>query len=122
MDFNSSTARKLSKPQSQPKTQANSGAKAQFQPVAFSKFEILLTTVCSLIICGMMVALVSTKIDVNTAQHHYQDLQTKITQVSNANASHQQEISEMTSQSHLQKIAQKYNLKDSSTNVRNVNK
>lgn len=122
MDFNSNAARKLNIAQPQEKPLASQEPVNHFQPVAFSKFEIVLTTFCTLVICAMMVTLVSTKISVNAAQRHYQNVQTKISRVNNSNVSEQQEIDEKTSQSSLKKVAQKYNLKDSNINVRNVNK
>lgn len=122
MDLNSNVAKQLKTAQPRHKPVVHSVPEQNFQPVAFSKFEVMLTTICALAICAMMITLVSAKISVNTAQHHYQDLQTKISQVNNSNDSAQQEIDDMTSQSSLKKVAQKYNLKDSNTNVRNVNK
>lgn len=120
MDYNTNVARKIAVPQ--PSERVESQAKPTFKPVAFSKFEYLLTTCCALVICAMMVTLVSSKISVNNSQRHLQDVQSKISQVNNSNISQQQEIGDATSQSSLQKIANKYNLKDSNTNVRNVNK
>jgi cell division protein FtsL len=120
MDYNTNVARKLTQPRrvEQPQTRPM----AQFKPVAISKFEYLLTTCCALVICAMMITLISAKISVNNSQRHLQNVQTKISRVNNSNISQQQEIGDITSQSNLQKVAQKYNLKDSNTNVRNVNK
>lgn len=120
MDYNTNVARKLTVPQHSEHVETQS--QPVFKPVAFSKFEYLLTTCCALVICAMMVTLVSSKISVNNSQRHLQDVQSKISQVNNSNISQQQEIGDATSQSSLQKIANKYNLKDLNTNVRNVNK
>lgn len=119
MDYNTNVARKLTEPQQIEAQQSQ--PEVQFRPVAISKFETLLTICCALVICTMMITLISAKISVNNSQRHLQNVQTKISQVNNSNISQQQEIGEITSQSNLQKVAEKYNLKDSNTNVRNVN-
>ena len=120
MDFNTNVAKKLT--ETQPVQQPRQATQTQFQSVAISKFEYLLTGCCALVICAMMISLISAKISVNNSQRHLQNIPTQITNVNKSNISHQQELGELTSQSNLQKIAAKYNLNDSNTNVRNVNK
>ncbi len=120
MDFNTNVAKKLT--ETQPFQQPQRAAQPQYQPVAISKFEYLLTGCCALVICAMMISLISAKISVNNSQRHLQNIQTQISKVNNSNISQQQEIGDLASQSNLQKIAAKYNLNDSNTNVRNVNK
>ncbi|HJF53584.1 MAG TPA: cell division protein FtsL [Limosilactobacillus coleohominis] len=120
MDFNTNVAKKLT--ETQPVQQPREATQPQFQPVAISKFEYLLTGCCAFVICAMMISLISAKISVNNSQRHLQNIQTQISKVNNSNISQQQEIGDLTSQSNLQKIAAKYNLNDSNTNVRNVNK
>ncbi|WP_251547028.1 cell division protein FtsL [Limosilactobacillus caecicola] len=120
MDYNSNVARKLTEPQQVERQDHQSQSK--FRPVAISKFEYVITIFCAAIVCIMMVSLISAKIGVTNSQRHLQNVQTKISKVNNSNISQQQEISEITSQPNLQKVAKKYNLKDSNTNVRNVNK
>lgn len=122
MDYNTNAARQLTQTQPRREVQPKTTSKTEFKPVAISKFEYLLTTCCALVICVMMITLVSAKISVNNSQRHLQNIQTKISQVNNSNISQQQEIGDATSQSNLQKVADKYKLKDSNTNVRNVNK
>ncbi len=69
-----------------------------------------------------MITLLSTKVAINNQQRHLQDVQTQISKAKNSNISSQQEIAELTSQSHLKSAAQKYGLTDKNSNVRNVNK
>ena len=76
MDYNTNVARKLTVPQHSEHVETQS--QPVFKPVAFSKFEYLLTTCCALVICAMMVTLVSSKISVNNSQRHLQDVQSKI--------------------------------------------
>ena len=92
------------------------------QPVRWSRFERLLMVVGSAVTLLLIIALLSTKISINTRQHNLQDLQSKVAQVKNNNASDRQEIADLTSQGNLKKIAQKYGLSDKNSNVRNVNK
>ncbi|WP_283587932.1 septum formation initiator family protein [Limosilactobacillus viscerum] len=92
------------------------------QPVRWNRFERLLMVVGSAITLLLIITLLSTKISINTRQHDLQDLQAKITQVKNNNASDQQEIAELTSQSNLKRAAHKYGLTDKNSNVRNVNR
>ncbi|WP_295730165.1 cell division protein FtsL [uncultured Limosilactobacillus sp.] len=120
MDFNTNVAKKLTETQSVERPQQS--VHTLRQPVAISKFEYLLTGCCTLVICAMMISLVSAKISVNNAQRHLQNIQSQISKVNNSNISQQQEIGDLTSQDSLQKIAAKYHLNDSNTNVRNVNK
>lgn len=92
------------------------------RPVRWSRFERLLMVVGGAITLLLIIALLSTKIAINTRQRNLQDLQAKVTQVKNSNASDQQEIADLTSQSNLKNIAKKYGLSDKNSNVRNVNK
>lgn len=91
-------------------------------PVRWSKFERLLVVVGSLITLGLTLTLVTTKISINNQQRHLQDVQAQISKAKNNNTSLQQEIAELTSQSHLKSAAHKYGLTDKNSNVRNVNK
>ena len=72
-------------------------------------------------VIGMTIALVTTKIQ-TSRQQVLQTIQQKITTQTSQNTSQQQEIGELTSQSHLKKMAAKYGLTDTSASVRNVNK
>lgn len=92
------------------------------QPVHWNRFERLLMIVGSAITLLLIITLLSTKISINTRQHDLQDLQAKVTQVKNNNASDQQEIADLTSQSSLKRAAHKYGLTDKNSNVRNVNR
>lgn len=120
MDMNTNVAKKLREPE-QSRPDKYTEEEPNFQPVQLSKFEYTLISCCTAVLCIMMISLISAKISVNNSQRHLQNIQTKISQVNNSNISQQQEIGDLTSQSNLKKIAKKYNLKDSSTNVRNVN-
>lgn len=123
MDFNGNVARKIEEPRSFVNGRsANVKVHPQTKTVSLSKFEILSTIVCSAIIAIMMLTLVSAKISLANSQRELQNVQTSISKVNSDNTSQQQEISALTSQSNLKKIAQKYGFKDSNTNVRNVNK
>lgn len=92
------------------------------QPVRWSKFERFLVAAGSLITLVLMISLLSTKISINNQQRHLQDVQTQISKAKSGNTSSQQEIAELTSQSHLKSAAHKYGLTDKNSNVRNVNK
>ncbi|MBB1069335.1 cell division protein FtsL [Limosilactobacillus sp. RRLNB_1_1] len=92
------------------------------QPVRWSKFERFLVAAGSLITLVLMISLLSTKISINNQQRHLQDVQTQISKAKSSNTSSQQEIAELTSQSHLKSAAHKYGLTDKNSNVRNVNK
>lgn len=90
--------------------------------VGWSKFEKALVTVCGVMLTFMMISLVSTKIAVTNAQHKLQNVNTQITKVNSQNTSSKQVIGELTSQQHLEQVAQKYGLTISNSNIRNVNK
>lgn len=122
MDWNTNTARKLNRnrqkaSQARPETHAT----PVDQTVPFSKFECLLTTFCAAIVVGMMITLVATKISISNAQRQLQSVQTKISAVNNSNINQREEISDLTSQSHLKKTAVQYKFKDANSDVRNVN-
>ncbi len=69
MDYNTNVARKLTVPQHSEHVETQN--QPVFKPVAFSKFEYLLTTCCALVICAMMVTRYHpSKISVNTPQRH----------------------------------------------------
>lgn len=88
--------------------------------VGWSKFEKALVTVCGIVLTFMMISLVSAKIAVTNAQHNLQNVNSQITKVNNKNTSANQVISELTSQKHLEQVAQKYGLTISNSNIRNV--
>ena len=121
----SNTAKRISR--DQPRT-TDPGAQARQQlgpavkTVTWSNFERGLVDVCSIVTLCLTISLLSTKNTINTRQHQLQDLQTKVYQAKNDNASHRQAIAEMTSQSQLRSAAKKYGLVDHNSNVRNVNK
>lgn len=122
MDWNTNTARKLdrdsqrvSQPRLRPQTKPGQ------QTVPFSKFECLYATACAVVIVMMMITLVSTKIGISAAQRKLQNVQTQISSVNNSNINQREEISNLTSQSHLKKTAVQYKFKDANSDVRNVN-
>lgn len=122
MDWNTNTARKLNQNgQSERNPRQQNVAAPVQQPVPFSKFECLLTTVCAAIVVAMMITLVATKNNISNAQRQLQSVQTKISAVNNSNISQREEISDLTSQSHLKKTAVQYKFKDANSDVRNVN-
>ncbi|KIS03092.1 cell division protein FtsL [Paucilactobacillus wasatchensis] len=90
--------------------------------VTWSKFEKVLVTSCSLVLTFMMITLVSTKIAVTNTQHQLQNVNSSITKVKSSNTSNRQVINELTSQSHLEKVAKENGLTISNTDIRNVNK
>lgn len=122
MDYNTNTSRKLNIREAQSQRQTTVAPQPAQQRVPFSKFEHLLIGVCSLVVLGMMVMLVSTKIAVSNGQHKLQSIQTQISNVNSSNISKKEEISYLSSQSHLKKTAVQYNLKDSNSDVRDVTK
>lgn len=95
---------------------------AQPKKITWSKFEKVLVSSCSLVLTFMMVTLVATKIAATNAQHELQNVNTHIAKVNSSNTSTRQVINELTSQSHLEKVAQKNGLTISNTDIRNVNK
>ncbi|WP_137597164.1 cell division protein FtsL [Paucilactobacillus kaifaensis] len=95
---------------------------AQPKKITWSKFEKVLVSSCSLVLTFMMVMLVATKIAATNSQHKLQNVNTTISKVNNSNTSTRQVINELTSQSHLEKVAQKSGLTISNTDIRNVNK
>ncbi len=116
----SNTARRLEKKQPQEKRQPIQSP--DVNKVSWSPFERLLVTIGSIISLCLVIILLSTKVTINNQQHHLQDLQGRISKVKNSNTSSQQEIAELTSQSHLKAAAHKYGLSDQNSNVRNINK
>lgn len=90
--------------------------------VTWTNLERGLVAGCSILTLCLTILLLSTKNTINTRQHQLQDLQARVYQVKNDNASHRQAIAEMTSQSQLRSAAKKYGLVDHNSNVRNVNK
>lgn len=120
MDWNSNTARQLNTNQNQDQA-VQTHTQTEVQTVPFSKFECVLTVFCAAVVVVMMVTLVSTKISISNAQRKLQSVQTQISAVNNSNISRREEISNLTSQSHLKKTAVQYKFKDANSDVRNVN-
>lgn len=121
----SNAARQLAgeqQPQQAPRKKTYQQPKTSPSPVRWSKFERSLVVVGSLITLCLMISLLSTKISINNQQRRLQDTQTQITKAKSSNTSLQQEIAELTTQSHLKSAAHKYGLSDKNSNVRNVNK
>ena len=121
----SNAARQLAgeqQPQEAPRKKTYQQPKISPSPVRWSKFERSLVAVGSLITLCLMISLLSTKISINNQQRRLQDTQTQITKAKSSNTSLQQEIAELTTQSHLKSAAHKYGLSDKNSNVRNVNK
>ena len=121
----SNAARQLAgeqQPQQAPRKKTYQQPKISPSPVRWSKFERALVAVGSLITLCLMISLLSTKISINNQQRRLQDTQTQITKAKSSNTSLQQEIAELTTQSHLKSAAHKYGLSDKNSNVRNVNK
>ncbi|WP_323058472.1 cell division protein FtsL [Limosilactobacillus reuteri] len=118
----SNAARQLAGEQQPPRKKTYQQPKISPSPVRWSKFERSLVAVGSLITLCLMISLLSTKISINNQQRRLQDTQTQITKAKSSNTSLQQEIAELTTQSHLKSAAHKYGLSDKNSNVRNVNK
>ncbi|GAK47181.1 cell division protein FtsL [Secundilactobacillus oryzae JCM 18671] len=87
-----------------------------------SKFEKCLMTLCGFIIAVMMILTINVTISVSTAQHHLQDMQTRVSQLKTSNTSHRQEANELQSRSRLDKIAKANGLVLSNDKIRNVDK
>ena len=109
-------------PQQAPRKKTYQQPQTSPNPVRWSKFERFLVAVGSLVTLCLMISLLSTKISINNQQRHLQDTQTQIAKAKSSNTSLQQEIAELTTQSHLKSAAHKYGLSDKNSNVRNVNK
>jgi cell division protein FtsL len=121
----SNTAKRISRDQprtTDPGAQVHQQLGPSVKTVTWSTFERGLVTVCSILTLCLTISLLSTKNTINSRQHQLQDLQTKVYQAKNDNASHRQAIADMTSQSQLRSAAKKYGLVDHNSNVRNVNK
>lgn len=123
MDYNTNTARKLNIEQPRARQAApQTNPKPVAHRVAFSKFEQLLTAVCSLVVLAMMVMVVSTRIAISNGQRELQSIQNQISNVNSENISKKEEISYLSSKSRLQKTAVQYNLKDSNSDVKDITK
>lgn len=121
----SNTAKRISRDQprtTDPGAQVHQQLGPSVKTVTWSTFERGLVTVCSILTLCLTISLLSTKNTINSRQHQLQDLQTKVYQAKNDNASHRQAIADMTSQSQLRSAAKEYGLVDHNSNVRNVNK
>ncbi|MBU3829732.1 MAG: cell division protein FtsL [Candidatus Limosilactobacillus merdavium] len=121
----SNTAKRISRDQprtTDPGAQVHQQLGPSVKTVTWSTFERGLVTACSILTLCLTISLLSTKNTINSRQHQLQDLQTKVYQAKNDNASHRQAIADMTSQSQLRSAAKKYGLVDHNSNVRNVNK
>ena len=121
----SNTAKRISRDQprtTDPGAQVHQQLGPSVKTVTWSTFERGLVTVCSILTLCLTISLLSTKNTINSRQHQLQDLQTKVYQAKNDNASHRQAIADMTSQSQLRSAAKKYGLIDINTNVSNVKK
>lgn len=112
---------KQTTPQQQDKWQDGVVAQPSVSTVSWRQ-EFRLTAVCGVVLLGLMGAVVTMKIGVTNANHRLQDVQARVSRVSNDNASQRQEIAELTSEEHLNQAAKKYGFSDTNTSVRNVNK
>lgn len=108
-------------PQQQSESQIGITVQPTVKAVSWRQ-EVRLCAVCGAVLLGLMGSVVTMKIAVTNANHQLQDVQARVTTVSNDNASERQEIAELTSESHLNQAAKKYGLSDANTSVRNVNK
>ncbi|WP_137538413.1 cell division protein FtsL, partial [Escherichia coli] len=93
----SNAARRYEEEQQEERVVGSAQPQLANQPIRWSKFERLLMVVGSAITLLLIITLLSTKISTNTRQHHLQDLQAKVAQAKNNNASDQQEVDDLTS-------------------------
>ncbi|WP_093625630.1 cell division protein FtsL [Limosilactobacillus gorillae] len=120
----SNTAQQLTNPAQDPaqQIQPSPAPQPQSKRVPLSTFEKLTIALACVLVIGLTISLVSTKIQTTSRQQVLQTIQQKIATQTSQNTSQRQQIGELTSQDHLKKVAKKYGLTDSNASVRNVNK
>ncbi|MFD1124921.1 cell division protein FtsL [Lentilactobacillus raoultii] len=108
-----STPRRVSQPGRQP----------GFSPrLRLNAFEKVLIIGGSILLTGLMLMVVSSKIALSNSQHELQHLDTRISNIHNDNTNLKQQIGELQSSSRLQKIAKENGMSLSNGNIRNVTK
>lgn len=110
----------VAKPLRQPQSVEQPAVHQKRLPI--SGFEILLSIICGIVVVCFAVNIIHSQIEITNAQRNLQTTQTQLTKVNNANASATQEISELSSGSRLDAVAQKNGLTLTSQNIRNVSK
>lgn len=88
----------------------------------FIKAQALVLTGAFLWVIAMLVWTVATSVSVANAQVQYQAATSTTSSIASKNTTLQQEISELTSRSNLEKVASQANMTINNKNVRNVTK
>lgn len=105
-----------------PKTNRQVSSKVKTNRLSVSLAEKALIVFSCLVLVGLMLAVVSSKIALTNAQHNLQQLDDRITQVHNKNTNLKQQIGELKSSSRLEAIAKKSQMTLNNSNIRNVTK
>ncbi|MBZ2404673.1 cell division protein FtsL [Liquorilactobacillus hordei] len=90
--------------------------------VPFSGFEIMSVTLLSLLFMGMMILVISSKVNLSSTQYKLQNINQKIVEIQNDNVNTKQEVSELSNKSRLMKFAQDAGLSMNDNSIRNVSK
>ncbi|EJE99101.1 cell division protein FtsL [Liquorilactobacillus mali] len=90
--------------------------------VPFSGFEIMSAALLSLLFMGMMILVISSKVNLSSTQYELQNVNQKIVEIQNDNVNTKQEVSELSNKSRLMKVAQDAGLTMNDNSIRNVSK
>lgn len=96
----------------------------QFNPAynPFTRAKVIMCGVAFVWVIALLVATISSSVSVANAQMQYQNAMSASSSYSSKNTTLQQEISELSSRSHLQKVASQANMTINNKSVRNVTK
>ena len=91
------------------------------EALPLTKSETLLSIVCCIVIVLLAIVTVHSSNSLIIAQRNLENYQRKVNNLHNANASIIENVSNLSSKQHLDKVAQKDGLKLSNKNIRNIN-
>ncbi len=106
-------------PRVKPRVRVRAKAKVRLR---VSGLEKALITGCSVVLCILMVAVISSKIALSNSQHSLQQLDNRIERLHNSNTNLRQQMGELQSSSRLQKVAKQNGMSLHNGNIRNVTK
>lgn len=79
-------------------------------------------TLLSLLFMGMMILVISSKVNLSSTQYKLQNINQKIVEIQNDNVNTRQEVSELSNKSRLMKFTQDAGLSMNDNSIRNVSK
>ena len=109
-------------PIAQPNMKVVKNKPVKMAPAKWTHSEIWMMVSCAVVITVLLVGVVATTVMMSRANQQLANTQTQVENISSRNANLKQEINELGSHSRLQKVANKYGLKLTNQNIRNVNK